>query len=53
MRFFSSVLPSVLLLGNVGTALGAASWGFEDATISVQSKGAGIGGGFKEKYRPP
>ncbi|KAL9104335.1 MAG: hypothetical protein Q9187_008916, partial [Circinaria calcarea] len=26
-----------------------ASWGFSDATISVQGKGTGVGGGFKEK----
>ena len=28
----------------------AASWGFEDATVSVSKKGAGVGGGLKEKY---
>ena len=28
----------------------AASWGFEDATISVHGKKAGVGGGLKEKY---
>ena len=27
----------------------AATWGFEDATVSVNKKGAGVGGGFKEK----
>ncbi|KAI9660315.1 MAG: hypothetical protein M1821_009665 [Bathelium mastoideum] len=27
----------------------AASWGFDDATLTVQSKGAGVGGGLKEK----
>jgi len=50
MRFSLSILPSLLLLGRVSPALSAPSWGFEDATISVQSKGAGIGGGFKERY---
>lgn len=50
MRVSLSILPSLLLLGGVSPTLGAPSWGFEDATISVQSKGAGIGGGFKEKY---
>lgn len=28
----------------------AASWGFSDATVSVQAKGAGVGAGFQEKY---
>ena len=33
-----------------GNLASAASWGFDDATISVQGKGAGVGGGLKEKY---
>lgn len=28
----------------------ASSWGFDEASISVQGKGAGVGGGIKEKY---
>lgn len=27
----------------------AAGWGFGDATLSIQTKGAGVGGGFKER----
>jgi len=46
MKLFSLILPVVSL--SVGTAF-AASWGFDDATLTVQSKGAGVGGGLKEK----
>ena len=43
------LLHSVLLLCAAGAGLAASSWGFEDATVSVQGKGSGIGGGLKEK----
>lgn len=46
-------LGSAIQLGLLALALSvanAASWGFEDATLSIQSKGAGVGGGIKEKY---
>lgn len=43
------LLHSVLLLCAAGVGLAASSWGFEDATVSVQGKGSGIGGGLKEK----
>ena len=39
------VLVSSLLL-----VTAASSWGFDDATVSVQGKKAGVGGGLKEKY---
>jgi hypothetical protein len=48
MRFLSSVIPSLLLLG-AGVAQ-AASWGFDEAVLSVNSKGAGVAGGLKDKY---
>lgn len=51
MRFFGSLLPSLLLLGS-GIAEAASSWGFEEAVVSVQTKGAGVGGGLKDKYAP-
>lgn len=35
----ASFMPAVL----------AASWTFEDATLTVTGKGAGVGGGVKEK----
>ena len=40
-------LPTVLLIYNSALVLGA-SWGFTDATVAIHSKGAGVGGGFKE-----
>ncbi|EON62497.1 hypothetical protein W97_01720 [Coniosporium apollinis CBS 100218] len=46
MRF--SLIPS-LLVAAAGIASAASSWGFEDATVSVQGKGAGVGSGVKEK----
>ena len=46
MRVFSGIALS--FLAAAVTAYGA-SWGFEDATLTVQQKGAGIGGGAKEK----
>ncbi|KAF2141001.1 uncharacterized protein K452DRAFT_272777 [Aplosporella prunicola CBS 121167] len=47
MRF--SLLPSVLLAGlSAVSTVAAASWGFEDATVTVQGKG-GVGSGLKEK----
>ena len=52
MRFFSSLVPSLLLLG-AGVAQAASGWGFEDATVSVTTKGAGVGAGSKDKYVIP
>ena len=46
----SSQLLSLLLVLCASNICVAATWGFEDATVSVNKKGAGVGGGFKEKY---
>ncbi|OCL00875.1 uncharacterized protein K441DRAFT_691795 [Cenococcum geophilum 1.58] len=48
MRFLHSFL-SPLLLSSAFVVSAASSWGFEDATLTIQSKGAGAGGGLKEK----
>lgn len=49
MRLPNQLLSSLLVL--CAASLGvAATWGFEDATVSVNKRGAGVGGGFKEKY---
>jgi oligosaccharyltransferase complex subunit delta (ribophorin II) len=40
----------LLLFSSAITLCAAASWSFTDATVSVQGKGTGVGGGFKEKY---
>ncbi|KAL4922528.1 Oligosaccharyltransferase subunit Ribophorin II-domain-containing protein [Aspergillus aurantiobrunneus] len=36
------------LLASAALPAAAASWGFADATVSVQTKGAGVGAGLKE-----
>ena len=46
MRLFSVIALPIL---TAASAAYGASWGFEDATLTVQEKGAGVGGGVKEK----
>jgi len=48
MRLLSSL--SLLLSG--ACIVSAASWSFEDATVTVAVKGAGLGAGSKEKLSP-
>ncbi|KAG9567934.1 hypothetical protein KCU71_g3178, partial [Aureobasidium melanogenum] len=50
MKFSSAIVLPLLSLGS-GLAA-AASWSFEDATLSIASKGAGVGGALKEKLSP-
>ncbi|KAG9539571.1 hypothetical protein KCU97_g22682, partial [Aureobasidium melanogenum] len=50
MKFPSAIILPLLSLGS-GLAA-AASWSFEDATLSIVSKGAGVGGALKEKLSP-
>ncbi|MCJ1413588.1 hypothetical protein MMC19_007709 [Ptychographa xylographoides] len=45
----SSATLFTILLITVSSLASAVSWGFDDATVSVQTKGAGVGGGYKEK----
>ena len=47
MKFSTAIVLPLLSLGS-GLAA-AASWSFEDATLSIASKGAGVGGALKEK----
>ena len=49
MRSTIAATLVALLFYGVEHAL-AASWSFKDATIQVQSKGQGVGGGSKETY---
>lgn len=42
------LLPTLIVFSYATTCL-ASSWRFTDATLSVQGKGTGVGGGFKEK----
>ena len=48
MRLQTQSLSFLLILCAAPFSL-AATWGFEEATISVNKKGAGVGGGFKDK----
>ncbi|CZT10890.1 related to oligosaccharyltransferase delta subunit (ribophorin II) [Rhynchosporium agropyri] len=49
MRFLHSLIPSILLVGaGVAEAAKAATWGFDEAVISVTGKG-GAGSAFKDK----
>ena len=47
MRFSILSIPLFVLAGATSLVSGAA-WGFSDAAITVQSKGAGVGAGTKE-----
>ncbi|KAF2797021.1 hypothetical protein K505DRAFT_299106 [Melanomma pulvis-pyrius CBS 109.77] len=51
MRLLSSFLPSLLLSGACVVSA-ASSWSFDDATLTVQPKGAGVSAGAKEKLNP-
>ncbi|KAL6716399.1 hypothetical protein ACLMJK_005966 [Lecanora helva] len=46
MRLFSSISLGLLAVPSV---LAASSWGFDDGTVSVQGKKAGVGRGSKDK----
>lgn len=48
MKFFNAAALAAFSFAT--TSLAASSWSFEDATLTVQEKGAGVGGGVKEKY---
>lgn len=47
MRPMKSLLPQLLLLGS--SLVSAASWSFEDASVSIQGKGS-VDRANKEKY---
>jgi len=48
MRLFKGLLGVSILAVSVTNSL-AASWTFADASVSVQSKGTGVGGGRKDR----
>ena len=48
MRLLKSLLGVSILAVSVTNSL-AASWTFADASVSVQSKGTGVGGGRKDR----
>ncbi|KAJ5935294.1 hypothetical protein N7466_004841 [Penicillium verhagenii] len=48
MHLWQATVPFCLLASAALPAVAATSWGFTDATVAVQPKGAGINGGYKE-----
>ncbi|KAK2752577.1 hypothetical protein FQN55_006690 [Onygenales sp. PD_40] len=44
-----TLLQAALAVSALPSAWAASNWGFDDATVSVQQKGAGVGAGLKEK----
>ncbi|KAJ5949096.1 hypothetical protein N7454_000680 [Penicillium verhagenii] len=51
MHLWPAIVPFCLLASAALPAVAATSWGFTDATVAVQPKGAGINGGYKEPFR--
>jgi hypothetical protein len=47
MRLITSLLPQLLLLGS--SLVSAASWSYEDASVSIQGKGS-VDRAKKERY---
>jgi hypothetical protein len=50
MMLLRTALQLGLLVASAPSVLAATSWGFSDATVSIQTKGAGVGVGLKETY---
>ena len=50
MHVWRAAVSFSLLVTGILPVAAAATWGFTDATVAVQPKGAGIKGGFKEQY---
>ena len=48
---FSTHCASILLVAS--QVIAVPSWGFKDGSIAVTVKGAGVGGGTKERYALP
>ena len=50
MRPVVYMFSQALLIFGTISLVAASSWGFEDATISIHGKKAGVGAGYREKY---
>lgn len=50
MRLFKASFTLCFLSNVLDVVSAASSWGFRDATVSIQTKRAGVGGGQKETY---
>lgn len=49
MRLFPNWAHFVLATCTLSVAWAASSWSFDDATLSIQNKKAGVGGARKDK----
>ncbi|KAJ5863957.1 uncharacterized protein N7529_005873 [Penicillium soppii] len=49
MHLWQATVPFCLLAAAALPGATATAWGFTDATVAVQPKGAGVNGGFKEQ----
>ncbi|KAJ5376766.1 hypothetical protein N7509_013652 [Penicillium cosmopolitanum] len=49
MHLWQATAPLCLLASAALPTVAASAWGFTDASVAVQPKGAGINGGFKEQ----
>ncbi|KAJ5294188.1 hypothetical protein PENANT_c028G04152 [Penicillium antarcticum] len=49
MHLWQATVPFCLLAAAALPGAAASAWGFTDATVAVQHKGAGVNGGFKEQ----
>ncbi|KAF2770044.1 hypothetical protein EJ03DRAFT_389077 [Teratosphaeria nubilosa] len=52
MKFLRSAAIAALSCTSAVHVSAASAWSFEDATLSIQGKGAGVGGASKEKLAP-
>lgn len=48
MHMWQATVKLCLLASAALPAAAASAWGFTDATVAVQPKGAGVNSGFKE-----
>jgi hypothetical protein len=49
MHLWQATVPFCLLAAAALPGAAATAWGFTDATLSLQHKGSGVNGGFKEQ----
>lgn len=50
MRLFSNLAQFLLASSFLSVVWAASSWSFDDATLTIQNKKAGVGGARKDKY---
>lgn len=50
MHLWQTTVQFCLLASVAVPAAAASAWGYTDATVAVQTKGAGVNAGLKEQY---